>query len=76
MTEHVRSGFSTMLARPGLAGILYAVNLTAALLVAVPLAIGVESAVESSAFGVDLVREFDLAVWADILETSGPAFGA
>lgn len=74
MIDHVRTGFSTALARPGLAGIVYAFNLAAALIVAVPLAVAVGDAIEATGYGSLLLSDFDLALWADIWEESSAAF--
>lgn len=74
MIDYVRTGFSTAVARPGLAGIVYAFNLTAALIVAVPLAVAVGDAIGPTGYGSLLVREFDMALWADMWQESGAAF--
>lgn len=63
-------GVDAIRRRPGLAWLMYGLNLLIALLISVPLLIVMQSAISGSGWSDELATTFDPALWADIFERS------
>jgi hypothetical protein len=72
----LRSGLRAIHRRPGLALLVYGVNLVLAVLLSVPVYIALDQAVSLTGFGRELAAGFDVVLWADIMEKAGPTLGA
>ncbi len=70
---YFRQGILTAGRRPALAGLLYGVNLVIGLLVTVPIYLALNSATATTGFSSDLATQFDIALWADVMEDALPA---
>lgn len=70
----ISDGWSASVKRPGLAGLLFAGNLILGIILAIPILMAFSQAVSDTGFSPELAEEFDIALWADILEESGPVF--
>lgn len=73
-TRFIADGWSASAKRPGLAGLLFAGNLLLGLILAVPILVAFSSAVSGTGFSPELAEEFDAALWADLMQESGPVF--
>ena len=71
-----KHGIATAQSRPGLAGLLYGMNLIIGLILTVPVYIALSSVTGASGFAADLTNQFDITLWADIMEEAEPAFQA
>ena len=71
-----KQGFAAATARPGLVGLLYAFGLVVALIVTVPIFLTLASVTGTSGFSPVLSAQFDVALWADIMEDAGSTFQA
>ena len=60
--------------RPGLAGILYAINLAVGIILSIPIFVAFAAAISDSGFSPEMSEQFDIALWADMLEETGPIF--
>ncbi|NND70895.1 MAG: hypothetical protein HKN43_04895 [Rhodothermales bacterium] len=69
MMKSIRSGLSVVGRKPGLVALIYAVNVFTALVIAVPLYIGLSRIVGPTGFGFDLAAGSNIVVWADIIES-------
>ncbi|MFQ5569177.1 MAG: hypothetical protein ACE5G0_05855 [Rhodothermales bacterium] len=69
--KSISAGLRGIRRRPGLVVLLYGVNLALALILTVPVYITLGNTVGLSGFSPDLARDFDLALWADIIEDAG-----
>lgn len=72
--QYLSNGFSSARSRPKLAAILYVANLALGLIVSIPLFVAFAQATAESGYGPELAENFDLSIWADIVEQSGPVF--
>ncbi|RMF51730.1 MAG: hypothetical protein D6746_17370, partial [Bacteroidetes bacterium] len=70
------AGLTAVQRRPGLVALTYGVNLVLAFILAVPVYVVLADVVGPTGFGDDLVRHFDIVLWADILEKAGPLLAA
>ncbi|MDA1029304.1 MAG: hypothetical protein O3B41_09670 [Bacteroidetes bacterium] len=70
--HYITSGFQRAKARPRLAAIMYAANLAMGLILSIPVLIAFSNATELSGYSEEMAGGFDLALWADLLESSGP----
>ena len=70
----IADGWSASVKRPGLAGLLFAGNLVLGFILAIPILMAFSQAVSSTGFSPELSREFDIALWADLVQESGPVF--
>jgi len=70
----IADGWSASVKRPGLAGLLFAGNLILGIILAIPVLMAFSQAVSSTGFSPELSEEFDIALWADLMEESGPVF--
>ena len=59
----------------GLVVLLYAMNLVIALVLSIPVAITLGTAVGPTGFGADLAAGFDIVLWADLIEEVGETLG-
>ena len=75
-TTCMRAGLNGIKKRPGLVGLVYLGNLTAAAFLAVPVYAALSDVVGPSGFGPSLARAFDVVLWADIVEKVEPVFQA
>lgn len=73
-TRFISAGWSASLKRPGLAVLLFAGNLILGLILAIPILVAFSSAVSETGFSPELAEEFDIALWADLMQESGPVF--
>ncbi len=71
-----RAGLSALKKRPGLVVLTYAVNLCVAFILALPIYMALSDVVGPSGFGSDLVRQFDVVLWADIMDKASIALSA
>lgn len=69
-TSPLALGVQAIRQRPGLAWLMYGLNLLIALLISIPLLIVMQSAVSGSGWSEELATNFDPALWADIFERS------
>lgn len=77
MSQHYfKYGIETARSRPGLAGLLYGVNLVVGLIVTVPIYLALSSATGSTGFAADMASQFDITLWTDVMEKAAPAFQA
>ena len=60
--------------RPGLAGILYGINITMGVILSIPIFIAFAAAISDSGFSPEMAEQFDIGLWADMLEETGPIF--
>lgn len=67
----LRAGLDAIRRRPRLAALIYVVDLVAALLIALPIYVAVQSATSGTGVGERLAGEFDLMLWINIFEESG-----
>ncbi|MCZ6758147.1 MAG: hypothetical protein O7C39_07675 [Bacteroidetes bacterium] len=67
-----RQGISTAARRPRLVGLLYGVNLVAGFIVTVPIYLALNSATATTGFSSELATQFDIVLWADVLEDALP----
>jgi len=72
VTGYFRQGISNMARRPGLAGLLYGVNLVIGLLVTIPVYLALDAATATTGFSSDLATQFDITLWADVMEDAFP----
>ncbi len=63
-------GVDTIRRRPGLAWLIYGLNLLVALIISIPLLVVLGNAVSESGFSDELATTFDPALWADIFTRS------
>jgi hypothetical protein len=70
----IADGWSASVKRPGLAGLLFAGNLILGIILAIPILMAFSQAVSSTGFSPELSKEFDIALWADLMQESGPVF--
>lgn len=66
--QSIAAGWRGIRRHPGLVALIYAMNLVMALILSVPVYIGLGSTVGVTGFGQDLARGFDVVLWADIVE--------
>ncbi len=71
-----RAGFSAVQKRPGLVVLIYAVHLCLAFLLALPIYMALSNVVGPSGFGSELAQQFDVVLWADILDKAGLVLSA
>ena len=69
----ISSGFKLTAKRPGLALLVYLVNLFVALVISIPIFGALSMATANSGFGPDLVERFDIVLLIDIIEKAGDA---
>lgn len=74
LSTALRAGRNRLRRRPGLALLLYVVNLMVGLGLSVPVYLALQQRTGDTGFGRDLARTFDLTLWADVLQTFGPVF--
>ncbi len=74
--QFFRHGISTARSRPGLAGLVYGMNLIVGVILTVPIYIALSSVTGASGFASELTGQFDITLWTDIMEDAGPAFQA
>ena len=74
--KSIRRGFRHMIQRPKLALLLYAVPLLMAALMAVPIYVNLDNTIGITGFSRDLAEQFNVTLWADIIEESGTALMA
>ena len=72
----LRAGFAAVRKRPGLVVLTYAVNLVLAFILALPIYMALSKVVGPAGFGSELVRQFDVVLWADIMEKAGIVLSA
>lgn len=65
------AGLDRLRRRPGLALLLYVVNLLVGLGLSIPVYLALQQRTGDTGFGHDLARTFDLTLWADVLQTFG-----
>ena len=70
--HYIPQGFQKARSRPGLAVVLYAANLILGLVISIPIFVVLANATAESGFSPELAQEFDVALWADMLSSSGP----
>jgi hypothetical protein len=63
-------GVEAIRRRPGLAWLIYGLNLLVALIISIPLLVVLERAVSESGYSEELATTFDPALWADIFTRS------
>lgn len=73
LVRSLATGIKGIKRRPGLVGLLYGLNLALAFVLAATVYTAMVQVVEGTGFGLDLAQQFDLALWADIIEEAGPA---
>ncbi|WP_457654393.1 hypothetical protein [Rhodocaloribacter sp.] len=71
-----RAGFAAIHKRPGLVVLTYAVNLCLAFILTLPIYMALSNVVGPTGFGTDLARQFDVVLWADILDKVGIVLSA
>ncbi|WP_456424902.1 hypothetical protein [Rhodocaloribacter sp.] len=71
-----RAGLAAVQKRPGLVVLTYAVNLCLAFILALPIYMALSSVVGPTGFGSDLAQQFDVVLWADILDKVGIVLSA
>jgi len=71
-SQYIKSGFESAKAQKGLAAIIYVGNLAMGLLLSIPLMVAFSGATGASGFSDEMAEGFDLALWADLMESSGP----
>ena len=72
LARSLSAGLTALRRRPGLAVLLFAVNLALAFVLALPLYAALQDAVGATGFGPDLAAGFDLVLWTEL----GAALGA
>jgi len=70
--HYIKSGYDSARERPALSAIVYVGNLIMGLILSIPVFIALSTATSESGFSEEMAGEFDLALWADMLESSGP----
>jgi hypothetical protein len=70
--HYIKTGYERARSRPRLAAIMYAANLAMGLLLSIPILIAFSQATELSGYSDQMAEGFDLALWADLFESSGP----
>jgi hypothetical protein len=70
--HYLKSGFESAQAHKGLAAIMYVGNLVMGLLLSIPIMVAFSDATATSGFSDEMADGFNLSVWADLMETSGP----
>lgn len=75
-THSLKAGLHAVRQRPGLAFLIYGMNLAVAFVLAVPLYSTLVGVVGETGFGSEGVYGFDLLLWADILEEAGTLFSS
>lgn len=74
MVRHsFKEGLQRLRRRPGLAGLLYLVNLLFGLVLSVPAYLIMRDRLGATGFGPDRAAHFDVVLWADVLDRVGPA---
>ena len=73
-TQSMSAGATMLRDRPGLAVLLYAVNLVLALIIAVPLYTTFVEHVGITGFGPDMIRSFDLMLWREAMDLASDGF--
>ena len=71
-SRFLSEGWSASLKRPGLAGLLYAGNLVLGIILSIPILMAFSQAVSETGYSPELAKEFDIALWADLMQESGP----
>lgn len=72
ISRFLSEGWSASMKRPGLAGLLYAGNLVLGILLSIPILMAFSQAVSETGYSPELAQEFDIALWADLMQESGP----
>ncbi len=70
--HYITNGFQRAKERPRLAAIMYAANLAMGLLLSIPILVAFSQSTELSGYSEQMSEGFDLTLWADLMETSGP----
>ena len=75
LQDAIRAGFTSIARRPGLAVLLYAVGGLLAFVLSTLVYNALADVVGPTGFGPDLARDFDVVLWADVLEEAGTTLG-
>ena len=75
LQDAIRAGFTSIACRPGLAVLLYAVGGLLAFVLSTLVYNVLADVVGPTGFGPDLTRDFDVVLWADVLEEAGTTLG-
>ena len=70
----IAAGFRALRARPGLAALLFLVNLAVALVLSIPVGVALDLAVTTTGFDADLASGLDVVLLADIFQRSPDLF--
>lgn len=73
-TQSLANGALLLRERPGLAVLLYVVNLVVALVIAVPLYGAFVEHVGSTGIGADMIQSFDLMLWVEAIDLTSGGF--
>lgn len=73
-THYFSSGLAAARKRPGLTAILYVANLALGLILSIPILIAFSQSTATTGFSPEMAEGFDITLWADLLEDSGPVF--
>jgi hypothetical protein len=72
----IQYGINTARSRPGLAGLLYGLNLITGLILTVPIYIVLSNATAETGFATELKNQFDVMLWTNIMQDAGPTLMA
>jgi hypothetical protein len=73
--SHFQAGLAALRRRPGLALLLFAMQLALAFILTLPLYFTLNEIVGPTGFSDDLARQFDIVLWFDIMEKVEPMLG-